>query len=299
MISNESRAIVYALICVALWSTVATAFKLGLESLNPAQLLFAGSLVSSVFFAVYITATRGWHAYRRLSSQHVKTLILLGIMNPFLYYLMLFEAYDRLPAQIAQPLNYTWAIVYSLLAVVFLKQKIAPLGYLGMALSYFGVLILITRGEFTDPGLFDTQGLVLALGSTFLWASFWLITVKLPYPPEIKMGTCFFVSTPLIGLVCWFTGGSPELNFGNFVYVIWVGIVEMGLTFLLWQLALSLTQHSARLSQLIFLSPVVSLFLIQNVLGEQVHSSSLVALLLIIAGLLLSARSSTQAQSSN
>jgi len=294
MRSNESRAVTYALVCVVLWSTVATAFKLGLASLQPAQLLFAGALVSSLFYAIYITLNRSWSEFRSIPLSHIKTLILLGFMNPFLYYLLLFEAYDVLPAQIAQPLNYTWAIVYSLLAVVFLKQKITRPGYTGMVISYLGVLVLITRGEFSDLARFDSMGLLLALASTILWAGFWLLAVKLPYTPATKMGACFFVGTPLIGLVCYFTTGFPLIDSSNFIYVAWVGIVEMGLTFLLWQRALSLTQHSARISQLIFLSPVISLFLIQNVLGEQIHPSSIIALFLIIGGLLLSSRTGAQ-----
>jgi drug/metabolite transporter (DMT)-like permease len=290
MKSNESKAFIYALICVALWSTVATAFKLGLANMQPVQLLFGGALVSAMFFACHITLRKGWSEFKTLPVNHIKLLILLGLMNPFLYYLLLFEAYDRLPAQIAQPLNYTWAIVYSLLAVVFLKQKISRFGYIGMTVSYLGVLILITRGEITDFAQFSTPGLILALASTLLWAGFWLLAVKLPYSPDIKMGACFFVGTPFIGLVSYFTGGLPELNQANLLYFTWVGIVEMGLTFLLWQKALSLTRHSARISQLIFLSPLISLFLIQNVLGEQVHVSSVTALILIIGGLLLSAR---------
>ncbi len=290
MKSNESRAYLYALTCVALWSTVATAFKLGLATMQPVQLLFGGALVSALFYAFHITLRKGWPEFKTLPVNHIKALLLLGLMNPFLYYLLLFEAYDRLPAQIAQPLNYTWAIVYSVLAVVFLKQKISRLGYIGMTVSYLGVVILVTRGQITDFSQFDASGLIFALASTVLWAGFWLLAVKLPYSADIKMGACFFVGTPLIGLVCFFTSGLPELSPGNLLYIGWVGIVEMGLTFLLWQKALSLTRHSARISQLIFLSPLISLFLIQNVLGEQVHVSSVTALILIIGGLLLSAR---------
>ena len=43
---SERRAVVLALLAVALWSTVATGFKLGLRTLEPMQLLLAGALVS-------------------------------------------------------------------------------------------------------------------------------------------------------------------------------------------------------------------------------------------------------------
>ena len=293
MRSNESKAYLYALICVLLWSTVATAFKLGLETLKPAQLLFGSACISLIFFVCFLTLNSGWSELRNIEKNDLNNLLLMGIMNPFLYYLLLFEAYDRLPAQIAQPLNFTWAIVYSLLAVIVLKQKLSRAGYLGMLISYIGVFVLLTKGQLVDLDQFDTLGILLAILSTFLWAGFWIMSLKSPHSAPMKMCVSFMLGTPLIGLVCYFTVGFPPLNQTTLVYSGWVGLIEMGLTFLLWQHALALTNQSARISQLIFISPLISLFLIHNVLGEQIHSSSFVALVLIIGGLLIGGRSTT------
>ena len=95
---------------VLLWSTVATGFKLGLRELAPLELLWLGAVTSFVFFAAASLVTGRWPAIRALSGRDWLRLGALGLLNPFLYYLILFEAYARLPAQIAQPLNYTWAI---------------------------------------------------------------------------------------------------------------------------------------------------------------------------------------------
>ena len=108
----ERQALVCALLAVALWSTVATGFKLGLRELAPLQLLFLGSAISTIVF-VLAAARRGWPR----AGLNVREGILFGAINPGCYYVILFEAYDRLPAQIAQPLNYTWAITLALLAV--------------------------------------------------------------------------------------------------------------------------------------------------------------------------------------
>ena len=70
----------------------------------------------------------------------------------------------------------------------------------------------------------------------------------------------------------------------------WVGLVEIGVTFLLWQRALRLTSNAGRISQLIFLSPFLSLVLIAVVLGERVHPSAVVGLALSVWGLVLSRR---------
>ena len=68
---------------------------------------------------------------------------------------------------------------------------------------------------------------------------------------------------------------------------VWVGLFEMGVTFLLWQQALSRTRQVAKISQLIFLSPFISLFLIHQILGESVHPSAVIALGLIVLGVVL------------
>ena len=50
---------------------------------------------------------------------------------------------------------------------------------------------------------------------------------------------------------------------------------EMGITFVLWSLALHKTSHISRIANLIFLAPLFSLVLIHNILGETVQYSTL------------------------
>src|SRR5690606_31812383 len=110
---RHHQAVPFALLAVAAWSTVATGFKLGLRVLEPVQLVFLGAVASAGLFALLATLGRQW----RPQQAPWKSGLAFGLLNPFLYYLVLFEAYDRLPAQIAQPLNYTWAITLAVLAV--------------------------------------------------------------------------------------------------------------------------------------------------------------------------------------
>jgi drug/metabolite transporter (DMT)-like permease len=74
-------------------------------------------------------------------------------------------------------------------------------------------------------------------------------------------------------------------------YGLWVGAIEMGVSFLLWQRALRLTAHAGRLSQLIFLSPFVSFVLIEHVLGEPVRATSVIGLATIVGGIVIARRS--------
>jgi len=103
---NEKRSLTLGLCAVLLWSTVATGFKLGLELLSVLQLLWLGTLISLIVFFLYGIFTSQLTPSKRLLRES----LILGMINPVVYYIILFAAYDRLPAHIAQPLNYTWAI---------------------------------------------------------------------------------------------------------------------------------------------------------------------------------------------
>ena len=136
---NEREALAYGISAVLLWSTVATAFKLGLEYLAIEQLLFLGISFSWLFFTV-ILLTRGNFF---IEKKDRAVAVLLGIINPFAYYLILFSAYDQLPAHIAQPLNYTWAITLAILSIPILKESLTIRTAIGIGVSYLGVTVLL------------------------------------------------------------------------------------------------------------------------------------------------------------
>ena len=284
-LNRERQAVLLALAAVGLWSTVATGFKLGLAVMTPLQLLFAGSLFSSGVFAVAALRT-GWPR----QHLHLKEGILFGAINPLLYYLLLFEAYQRLPAQIAQPLNYTWAIALALLAVPLLGQRLSARAALGILLSYSGVLVLLSRGQFDAMPDLDWTGVGFALLSTLLWAGYWLFNARSTTPPAPFMATSFLLATPVLGIACLFGPGLPPITGQTLIFGAWVGLIEMGVTFLLWQGALRLTRQAGRISQLIFLSPFLSLLLIESQLGEVIHPTSWLGLVIIVAGLLVAGR---------
>ena len=290
---NERSALLFGIGAVLLWSTVATGFKLGLRELAPLDLLWLGSTISCVFFASASAVTGRLRTLTVLPGRAWARYAVLGLLNPFLYYVVLFEAYDRLPAQIAQPLNYTWAITLALLAIPVLGQRLSWRTLVGMLVSYGGVVVLLAQGRFDGYPELDKVGVALALGSTFVWATYWLATIRDDDDPLVLMTASFLVGAIAIGVACLATHGLPVPTWRRIGYGAWVGLVEMGVTFLLWQQALRRTAHAGRIAQLIFLSPFISLLLIDRVLGEHVRPSSFVGLALIVGGLLVAGRPRT------
>lgn len=276
---------VLALGAVALWSTVASAFKLTLGYLTPTQLLLGSSLVSCVTLGLLLVIRGQFSALGRLPRRDWWRSAWLGLLNPTLYYWVLLEAYDRLPAQEAQALNYTWALVLTYLAVPMLGQRLRWTDVAAGVVCYSGVLIVATHGrpwamEFADP-----VGTTLALGSTVIWALYWIYNTKDRLDPIQRLFMNFLCALPWVILLMAFQTQQWLPRWQGWAGAAYVGLFEMGITFVLWLTALRTASNTSRVSNLIFLSPFVSLLLIGHVLGETVLASTWYGLLLIIAGL--------------
>jgi len=125
--TNQKQAMLYGLGTVLLWSTVATAFKLALADLAPVQMLLVACAASIVVMGGALVIMGRWQEVFQLSRRQYLQSIGMGLINPCLYYFLLFGAFDRLPAQEAQPLNYTWALVLAYMSVPFLGHRLRKL----------------------------------------------------------------------------------------------------------------------------------------------------------------------------
>ncbi len=287
MQKNQTLAYKYALVSVLFWSTTATVLKVTLQHVSPLELLFY-SACSSLFIlgAILTYQNKLKKVYQHIKNQPFLVLI-LGSINPFIYYLILFSAYDILPAQEAQAINYTWALMFAYLSVIFLKQELTKGDVLAGLICYFGVLVIATKGEPFSLDFSNLYGVTLALFSTVLWAAYWIINTKSKADATVGLFSNFLVGVIFIGIYASFVGGISLPNLQATFGVIYVGFFEMGITFVFWLKAVNLTQSISKISNLIFLSPFLSLVFIYFFVGEEILLSTIVALFFIISGLVL------------
>ncbi len=284
---KQTQATLLALCTVLIWSTVASAFKLSLRYSSVGQLLFFSCLTSFLVLGLIVILQGQTRTLRRCSARDILYSALLGLLNPFAYYFVLFKAYDLLPAQEAQPLNYTWAITLSLLSVPLLKQPLRRIDLVALLVSYLGVTVISTRGDLLGLDFSDPLGVGLALGSTVIWALYWILNTKDPMPAASRLFLNFIFGTVFVGLVV-FLGPGPVLpKPSGLLGAVYIGFFEMGITFVLWSTALKLTTSAARVSIFIYLSPFLSLVFIRFVVGEAILPSTLPGLVLIVLGIII------------
>jgi drug/metabolite transporter (DMT)-like permease len=285
MMERQRQAYLYAIVAVLFWSTMASAFKVSLRYVDFLQLLFCSSFVAVLVLFLMLLLQGKLGLLKTYSPNDYLRSALLGFLNPFFYYVVLFKAYSLLRAQEAQPLNYTWQIMLVLLSIPLLKQKIRPLSILAIFISFFGVFVISTQGDVLGFRFTNLGGVFLALGSSVIWALFWIYNLRDQRDEVAKLflNFCFGFVFILIATLLFSKIIIPETI--GFIGVIYVGIFEMGITFVIWLKALKLSRTIAQVSILIYLSPFVSLVFIRLIVGEQILFSTIIGLILIVSGI--------------
>ncbi|RYM34071.1 DMT family transporter [Brumimicrobium glaciale] len=283
---DQNKAYLYAIIAVILWSTVASAMKLSLGYFDYLQLLFLAiscSLISLFFILVFQNKLKDVFQYER--KAYLKSAV-FGLVNPFLYYIVLFKAYSLLPAQEAQPLNYTWPIMMTLLSIPILGQKITVKNFVAIFISFIGVLVISTKGDILGFTFSNPFGALLGLLSAVIWALFWIYNIKDKRDEIGKLFLNFLFGMVYITIFLFVFSEFPKFSLKYFSAAAYVGFFEMGITFVIWSLALKKSTHTAKVSKFIYLVPFLSLIVIYFVLGETILVSTIAGLIFIVVGLI-------------
>lgn len=284
---KQQKAYLYAMATVLLWSTVASAFKITLRYLEPIQLLLYASLVSTATLGLILVLQGKTSLLFSCSGRQYLHSLQLGLLNPFLYYLILFKAYDLLPAQVAQPLNYTWALTLSYLSIPLLRQRIKTREIAAGIVSYLGVVVISTRGEMLSLSTFAPLGVFLALASTIVWSLSWILGTRDDRDPVLSLLLAFLFGLPFIFIACVLFSSLTVSDPRGLLGAAYVGIFEMGITFVFWLTALKLSENTAKVGNLIFVSPFLSLVFIRFFVGEEIYASTFIGLVFIVTGLVI------------
>lgn len=250
-------------------------------------MLAIASFTSSAVLLTIIIIQRKLSLVTSCTCREILHSAALGLINPFLYYIILLKAYQLLPAQVAQPLNMIWPIILVFLSVPILGQKIKSRSYIALFVSFAGVYIISSQGNLFDHAHAHSKGVLLATGSSVFWALYFILNVRDKRDEAVKLFLNFlFGSLYLIIAMTvtddWIPAG---ISMKGLISSLYVGIFEMGLTFFLWLRALQLASSTDKVSTLVYLAPFISLILVHFILKEPVYYTTPAGLVLVISGI--------------
>ncbi len=285
--SNQNKAYIFALSAVLLWSTIASAFKLTLSYVDYIHLLLLASIFSSIALFTILLIQGKFSLLKQMNIKDLFHSSVLGFLNPFLYYFVLLKAYSLLKAQEAGTLNYIWPITLVLLSIPLLKQKINWISIVAIVTSFFGIIIISTEGKIGSLEFREPLGVFLAVISSVFWALYWIYNMKDKRDEIVKLFVNFMFGTTYILVFVLLFSDFKSIQLPGIIGSVYIGLFEMGITYFLWLMALKHSINTAKISNLVYLSPFISLIIIRNVVGEKILISTIIGLIFIISGIII------------
>ena len=269
-----------ALGAVLLWASLASIGVL-LSNLPPLLITAIGLLFGSL---ISLFVSKG-----RLSQLRVtlKT-FLIGIAGLFGYHAALFIALQTAPSVQANLVNYLWPLLIVVLAPLFLEgMRLRPRHIVSALVGFSGAAIAISSNGLGEGGF--EVGYLFALLAAVIWASYSLLTKRVPHFPTAAVGGFAFASGLLALAAHLLFEPQVVVSGSQWLLLIALGAGPLGGAFYLWDYAIK-HGNPQRIALLAFLTPLLSTFLLAITSGEALTWQIAIAALLIIGAALVGTR---------
>ena len=275
-----------AIISVLLWSTTATVSKLLLGSLDSMQILLVSSLFSFIFLLIINCINGSIKEIKKYKTKDYLIIFALGVIGIFLYDLFFYLGINAMQASQAFIINYLWPIMTVLFACIILKEKFTIRKIIAIIISFIGVIIVSSNGNLLSIEKSSLMGTIYCLLAALLYGLFSVLNKKQNYNKYTSMMLFYFNSTiiSLIYVIATKRFFVPELS--QTLGLLWIGIFTSAVAYTSWALALA-KGDTARISNIAYLTPFISLVWTGIVLKEKISFYSVLGLVIIVLGIFI------------
>ena len=277
---------IYAGITVLIWSTLATAAKLVLNTFPNFEALAVSSVFAFVFLLVLNIVKGSFKEMKKYRFSDYLKMAGLGFLGLFMYSALYYYGIAELGSQEACILNYLWPIMIVLFACIILKEKLTVRKILAMLMSFCGIIVLTLGGGTAGSGNRIT-GILACVAAAVCYGLFSVLNKKHSLDQNVTMMFIWLTTA-----VCSFASNAfieewKPIEGAQWIGMLWLGVVVNAVAYLLWALALKGADDSAGIANLAYFVPFLSIIISAVVLGEKITVNAVFALVLIVGGILL------------
>lgn len=210
----------------------------------------------------------------------------LGFIGLFLYSALYYYGLQQLTSQEACILNYLWPMMLVLFSCIILKEKLTLIKGAAMLSSFAGIVILSAGGGRVADGN-TALGMISCITAAACYGLFSVLNKKADYNQSI-----FMMIGWLVVAVCSLVSGLMTETWvpvtgTRWLGILWLGVAADAVAYLWWALALKGTENTAKIANLAYLTPFLSLVVSAVFLKERMELRMLIALVFIMGGILL------------
>ena len=280
------KSYLYAGITVLIWSTLATVAKMVLDDIPSFQVLAVSSALAFVFLLAVNIVSGSIKEIKRYRAKEYLMMTGLGFLGLFMYSALYYYGISVLSSQEACILNYLWPMMIVVFACVLLREKLTVRKVIAMLMSFAGIVVLSLGNGGADSGnkLF---GFLACVTAAVCYGLFSVLNKKHTLDQGVTMMWSWLtvaVCSTAAGLI--FEKWQP-ISGTQWAGVAWLGVAVNAVAYLLWAIALKGARDSAKIANLAYLVPFLSILLSAVVLKERITINAVIAIVLIIGGILL------------
>ena len=277
---------IYAISTVLIWATMAAMVKKMLFDIPNLQTLSISSVFAFLFLGLVNIKTGTIKLMKSYTVKEYGIMSGLGFVGMFVYSALYYYGLSQLSSQEACILNYLWPIMLVLFSCIILKEKLTVMKIVAMGCSFLGIVILsMGNGEATGGNTW--LGIISCIIAAACYGLFSVLNKKADMNQNITMMIIWLTVAVCAGILGVLTENWVPIKGVQWLGMLWLGIVIDAVAYLLWALALKGTENTARIANLAYLTPFLSLIVSAVFLKEAIELQAVVALVFIIGGILL------------
>lgn len=287
-----NKSYIYVVLTILLWGSATSIGKLLLKELQIATILFYSFLFAlPLLYAIihHINKQRLILHYLKTKFVFLNVMSILGITG---YYFLFYRSLQYISAQETYILNATWSLWIILFSIFILKTNLNWKVILSSLLGFFGVVLIIYKDNFSIENVENGMGYIFALGCGVFYGLFSVFGKKVDMDKTVSVFIYYFLAFIYITIYLFFNEQTINIliiDYKQLIGLLWLGTFCSGCGYLFWLLAI---EHGdiVELSNIILLTPFVTIIYIYFILGETILFSSILGLIFIIFGILLQSK---------
>lgn len=263
-----------------LWASAFVGIRAGLEGYTPGGLALMRFIVASIcMFIICLFLPKR----NKIKTSDICWLIILGAIALGIYHVALNQGELTVPAGTASFLISQSPVMTTILAVIFLKERLTLLCIVGMAISVFGVVLIMLGGDAQFK--FD-MGVFYVLLSAFAGSVYSVLQKIFLKKYHVIEVTAYVIWGATLALLIYLPGLSDQISNASMtatLAVIYLGIFPAAIAYVAWSYALA-EMPASRAANFLYFMPLISTLLGWLCLGEIPLWTSLLGGLVALSG---------------
>jgi drug/metabolite transporter (DMT)-like permease len=237
--SARSRSVLALVAAAAFWAGNYVFGHLAVESMSPFSIVlfrWAFAVIPLALIAQFLE-----HPDWRAVLSHWPFLMMQAALGMFAYNFLLYAALHVSTAFQASLINAANPALIAVAAMLLLHERLGWRGGVGIALALFGVIIVLTHGDFSTllSSAFGS-GALLMIGAILVWTAYSIAGRMGPQlPPITSVCVQALMVSAALGLAAPVVGVTLPTSGSALASLVFIAVFPSCLSYVLWNMALT------------------------------------------------------------